>query len=278
MRERDALAAELDTTRQAALDSEAAVNARFGTSVAELAHSEGALKDMEARAEETIRGRDALVAELAAARQSALDAQAAVDARVAAIDAERARLELAWKVAEARADEANSEYEALAAELRAAQEAARPHAQSDERLEAAAERIRALELQLFEREKGPADQDVELLSLLEAPSPSEQAVRRAKRHRFSKPLEVHINGDVGALLDLSVGGAQVLCPKELDPKGIATLLLPSGDAPISCRGRIAWIWLEPHSKGKPRRYRAGIVFIGADEAAVSAFITRHAAK
>jgi hypothetical protein len=37
---------------------------------------------------------------------------------------------------------------------------------------------------------------------------------------------------------------------------------------------VVWIWREPHSKDLSRRYRAGMVFLAADEAAVDAFITQ----
>jgi hypothetical protein len=234
-----------------------------------------ASKDAEARADKASRERDALAAELDTARQSAAAVQAAADDRVAAIEAERARLEMAWKIAEARADEANSEYEAVMAELRTAQEASVAAGQNDARLEAAAARIRALELQLFGRDRGASDTDVELASLLEAPSASEQAVRRAERHRFPKAIEVEINGGAGELIDLSVGGAQFFCPKALEVNTVATLSLPGDGGAIACRGRVVWIWREPSAKGRPRRYRAGMLFLGADEAAVNAFITRH---
>ena len=154
-----------------------------------------------------------------------------------------------------------------------------PDTSYDQQLEAAAERIRALELHLFERDRGPQDRDVDLGSLLEAPPPmSDQAVRRATRYRFSAAIDVHIDGDAGVLVDLSVGGAQMLCSKELEVNHVARISLLSDEIPISCQGRIMWSWLEPYSKGQPPSHRVGICFTAADEAALEAFIIRYSAS
>jgi chromosome segregation ATPase len=327
-RARDALAAELDAARQAAGGAQAAVTARLETIDVERTHSEQAVKDAEARTGEAIRARDALAAELDAARQAILDMQAAVDARLEAIDAERVQTEQAWKDAEtrdeairerdalaaeldtarrevlgmhaavdarlekiadkragtvkawrdaeAREQEAIRERDALAAELAAARETAQPVAQQ---LEAAAERIHALEFQLFERGREPHDHDVELVSMLEVPSPPPgQPVRKATRYSFSTTIEVHVDGDAGVLVDLSVGGAQVLCRRELELNRVATVSLLSDEIPVSCQGEIIWCRPEPVSEGRPPMWRAGISFTEADEAAVEAFIIRYSAS
>jgi hypothetical protein len=278
IRERDGLAAELDAARQAILDMQAAVDARLEAIDAERAQTEQAWKDAEAR-DEAIRERDALAAELDVARQTVLGMQAAVDARLEKIAAKRSRTEQAWKDAEAREEQAIRERDALAAELEAARQAATPDDQKDLRLEAAAERIRSLELQLFERGHGPQNRDVDLDRQLDSPSPpSGQPIRRATRYSFSTTIEVYIDGALGELVDLSVGGAQVLCATKPPVNVAVTLSLLSDEIPVSCQGKIMWARPEPDSGGRPLTHRAGISFTTADEAAVEAFIIRYSAS
>jgi hypothetical protein len=254
------------------------VDARLEALEAARAESERAREEADARAEEALDERDALVAQLDAARKAVQGMQAAVDARLEVIDAKRNRNVQALKDAEARAEALTRERDQLAEELKAAPQAAEIEAQYQHRLEVAAERIRTLELQLFERDRGAQELDVELTSLLDAPTPpTQKAIRRAKRHRFSKNRKVHIDDAVGEVVDLSIGGAQVLCPDKPDVNRVVAVSFVSDGNPVSCQGRIVWAWLEPHSKGKPLRYRAGILFTEVDETAIEAFIARHAA-
>ena len=58
---------------------------------------------------------------------------------------------------------------------------------------------------------------------------------------------------------------------------LATLVVVSADPPLSIEGRIVWAMLEPHSKGRPLRYRAGSAFTSADEAAIETFISNQPA-
>ena len=90
---------------------------------AERAQTERGLKDAESHAGEAIRARDALAAELDAARQAGHDVQGAADARLEAIEAERARTEQAWMDAEARVEQAVRERDGLAAEQDAGRQA-----------------------------------------------------------------------------------------------------------------------------------------------------------
>jgi hypothetical protein len=56
------------------------------------------------------------------------------------------------------------------------------------------------------------------------------------------------------------------------------LSILADEAHVSCEGRVVWAWLEPHSQGRPLRYRAGIAFTKVDDAAIDDFIGRHAAR
>ena len=104
------------------------------------------------------------------------------------------------------------------------------------------------------------------------------AVRQNPRQAFSNALGVQIDGEAALLVDLSVGGAQVLSCSALKPAKNVKMLLPSSNQPVLCRGRIVWARLEPTMPGKPIRYRAGMTFTGADQAAVQTFMTRHASR
>jgi hypothetical protein len=155
--------------------------------------------------------------------------------------------------------------------------ATRPDSELARRLESANERIRVLELQRFERERGAADRDVDLAPALEAsaPSPSPQADERARRYEFPPKTKAHIGREVGVLVDLSSTGAQVICATSPEVGHIVTLTLPSDEAPCFCQGRLLWARREQSAKGRPFRYRVGLVFTAVDEAAVQAFIEKH---
>ena len=104
------------------------------------------------------------------------------------------------------------------------------------------------------------------------------AVRQDTRQAFPNALGVQIDGEAALLVDLSVSGAQVLSCSALKPAKNVKMLLPSSEQPVLCRGRIIWARLEPTMPGKPIRYRAGMTFTGADQAAVQAFMTRHGSR
>jgi methyl-accepting chemotaxis protein len=104
------------------------------------------------------------------------------------------------------------------------------------------------------------------------------AVRQDQRQAFPNALGVQIDGEAALLVDLSVSGAQVLSCSALKPAKNVKMLLPSSDQPVLCRGRIVWARLEPTMPGKPIRYRAGMTFTGADQAAVQTFMSRHSSR
>src|SRR5262249_1528579 len=156
--------------------------------------------------------------------------------------------------------------DALAAELEALKTSGGGDPTVAERLDAATARIRELELQLFEKARGDVEKDVEL-EIDAAPTPvSAQAGQRAMRHEFKPPAKIKIDRTGGLLVDLSVTGAQIISASSPDVGEIVTLALLSQEAPCFCQGRILWARREQTAKGKPFRYRAGIVFTAADEA------------
>jgi hypothetical protein len=218
---------------------------------------------------------------LEAAKKTLQGMHAAVESRLAAIEAKQARTTQAWEQAEARADAATRERDELAARLEAASQSLPPAAADPEvtqQLAAATERIRALELQLFERDKGPKDRDIDLGAMLEAPSPSPspEAGKSAKRYEFPARTKIQIDRQPAVLVDLSVSGAQVICANSPEVGRIVTVSLLSDEAPCFCQGRLLWARREQSAKGRPFRYRVGLMFTDIDEAAVEAFIARHA--
>jgi len=69
----------------------------------------------------------------------------------------------------------------------------------------------------------------------------------------------------------------VLSAPKPEVNRVAKITLTSDKTTITCKGKIVWAWLEPHSQRRALRYRAGVLFTEVDEAAIEAFIARHAA-
>jgi chromosome segregation ATPase len=100
-------------------------------------------------------------------------------------------------------------------------------------------------------------------------------VRMSIRYGFATPIDLQINGGPGVLVNLSVGGCQVLSASPLKPNQSLKVVMPSEPKPLSCSGKVAWAKLEAPANGRPGGYRAGIQFTRADEPAIEAFILRH---
>ena len=274
---------ELEAERRRHAEMLADAAARMAQSEAGRGEVEQGRQEAEAQADELSADRDELRLMLDAAKKTIQGMNAAVDERLAAIDAKRAR---ALQAAEERAAAAVRERDALAGEcdvLAAALAAVPPAGAGDggdamQRLDAATARIHVLELQLFERDRGPRDLDVDLESLLPQ-TPPQLIVRAgapATRHGFKPPKKVRIDREGGLLVDLSVSGAQVICATAPEVGRVVTLTLLSDESPCFCQGRLLWARREQTAKGRPYRYPAGIAFTAVDDAAIRAFIARHA--
>jgi hypothetical protein len=101
-----------------------------------------------------------------------------------------------------------------------------------------------------------------------------RGTRRAPRLRARAGVEVQIDGDAAALIDVSVIGAQVLSGASLRPNQRVRVALLQDEGPIRFRASVAWAKFElPKSGGAPK-YRAGLEFIDADEAAVAVYCER----
>lgn len=85
----------------------------------------------------------------------------------------------------------------------------------------------------------------------------QKGTRRATRTRIKDGVEVSIDGNPAALIDLSAVGAQVVSPTVLKPNQRVRVTMGDGRSPVKCAGAVAWAAFEM-PKGMPTRYRAGI--------------------
>lgn len=85
----------------------------------------------------------------------------------------------------------------------------------------------------------------------------QRGTRRAARVRIREGVEVAVDGNPAALVDLSSVGAQVVSPTVLKPNQRVRVTMGDGKAAIRCAGAVAWAAFEM-PKGQPTRYRAGI--------------------
>jgi hypothetical protein len=109
----------------------------------------------------------------------------------------------------------------------------------------------------------------------EAPRPLDwHGTRRAPRVRVRAGVEMQIDGDAAVLVDISLIGAQVLSSASLRPNQRVRIMLPQDEGPIRFRASVAWAKFElPKSGGAPK-YRAGLEFVDADEAAITRYCER----
>jgi chromosome segregation ATPase len=237
--------------------------------LAEIERSQAAYTDRFAEAEKLRAANQDLSAEVEKLRAAHAD-----------VSSEAEKLRTAHADASSQAEKlraANLDLSTEAESLRAAMVERAAQTDVEMRLAAASTRIRELELQLFGRDRSVEDSpDLDLAAMLEDPAPTaEKPIRRFSRYGFRSKIDVQVDTQAAQLVDLSVGGAQVLSASALDLHHEASIALVSDEIPVSCRGKIVWSRADPHSRGKTLRYRAGILFTDADPSAVEAFIIRY---
>jgi CheY-like chemotaxis protein len=98
--------------------------------------------------------------------------------------------------------------------------------------------------------------------------------RRAPRVRVRSGVEIQLDGNSAAVVDLSAVGAQVLSSTILRPNQKVRVTLPTDEAILRFRGSIAWAKFELPSPASAPRYRAGVEFVDADPAAVDEICAR----
>ncbi len=108
-----------------------------------------------------------------------------------------------------------------------------------------------------------------------AKAPADQrGTRRAARVRVRPGIEIMVDGNNAALIDLSTVGAQVLSPVWLRPNTRVRVTLNEEDDTMRVNGVVAWARFEiPGGTGEPR-YRCGIEFTDADAKPLERFCTK----
>jgi PilZ domain len=100
--------------------------------------------------------------------------------------------------------------------------------------------------------------------------------RRAPRYRVQAGVELHLDGNPAAVIDLSTVGAQVISPTVLRPNQKVRITIPVDDLMMRFRGAIAWAKFElPKAPVKAPQYRAGVEFTDADAKAIDNFCARN---
>ena len=100
--------------------------------------------------------------------------------------------------------------------------------------------------------------------------------RRAPRFRVRSGVELQLDGNPAAVVDLSTVGAQVISPTVLRPNQKVRISLPNEDFLLRFRGAVAWAKFElPKAPAQAPQYRAGVEFTDADAAAVDSVIHRN---
>jgi CheY-like chemotaxis protein len=94
--------------------------------------------------------------------------------------------------------------------------------------------------------------------------------RRAPRFNITDGVEVQVDGKPAALINLSLVGAQVLSPTILKPNQRVRFILAGQPKAVRIGSVIAWAAFELPKAGP--RYRAGVEFLEADQAAVQKII------
>jgi len=107
------------------------------------------------------------------------------------------------------------------------------------------------------------------------PALDQRGTRRAPRVRIKDGVEVSVDGNAAALVDLSAVGAQVVSPTVLKPNQRVRIAMGDGKAQVKCAGVIAWAAFEM-PKGLPTRYRAGIdLGVTSEGHGVETFAKKH---
>jgi PilZ domain len=103
------------------------------------------------------------------------------------------------------------------------------------------------------------------------PAPLDQrGTRRAPRFNIVSGIEVMIDGNPAALINLSVVGAQVVSPTILRPNQRVRMILPDTERPLRFSAGVAWAAFEMPKSGT--QYRAGIEFFDAEAEPIDKYI------
>jgi hypothetical protein len=111
----------------------------------------------------------------------------------------------------------------------------------------------------------------------EAPRPLDwHGTRRAPRFRLRGGVELQLDGNPAAVVDLSTVGAQVISQTVLRPNQKVRITVPNDEFVLRFRGAIAWAKFElPKPPAIAPQYRAGVEFTDGDAGAIDKVIERN---
>ena len=99
--------------------------------------------------------------------------------------------------------------------------------------------------------------------------------RRAPRIRVRAGVEIQLDGNPAAVVDLSTVGAQVLSGTILRPNQKVRVSVPNDEVVMRFRGTVAWAKFELPKPADAPVYRAGVEFLDADGQAIDDFTERN---
>ena len=99
--------------------------------------------------------------------------------------------------------------------------------------------------------------------------------RRAPRIRVRNGVEIQLDGNPAAVVDVSSVGAQVLSPVILRPNQKVRVSVPNDEVVMRFRGTVAWAKFELPRPSAAPVYRAGVEFLDADGKAMDDFASKH---
>jgi hypothetical protein len=132
----------------------------------------------------------------------------------------------------------------------------------------------------FDTSPATPPEPIELDTLVAPVAPKapldQRGTRRAPRFRIGADVDVLVDGNQAALVDLSSIGAQVVSTTVLKPNQRVRMALNDEEGTVRFNASVAWASFEIPPKSGPR-YRAGLQFLDANQAAVDAYCQKHKA-
>jgi len=77
-------------------------------------------------------------------------------------------------------------------------------------------------------------------------------------------VDIQLDGNAARVIDMSVMGAQALCPRALRPSQKIRITVIDDNATVRFRASVAWARFELARSPAPPHYRVGVEFIDAD--------------
>ncbi len=102
-----------------------------------------------------------------------------------------------------------------------------------------------------------------------------RGTRRASRYSLRPGMQIQLDGNPVAIVDMSAIGAQVVSSTILRPNQRVRVSVATDDFMMRFRAVVVWAKFELPRPSEPPRYRSGLEFIDADRAAMDDYCDRH---